>query len=84
MRNALFAAIIGACFAMGGGMAGASFIHYVAAPSVAMADRTSADRRVEEAAEVAFELVQKSTMVPVQPKFRFAMLPLLLSCCRLC
>jgi hypothetical protein len=60
MRKALFAAIIGACFVMGGGIAGASFIRYVAAPSAVMADRTSADRRVEEAAEVAFEPVQKA------------------------
>lgn len=60
MRKALFATLIGACFVMGGGIAGASFIRYVAAPGVVMADRTSADSRVEKAAEVAFGPVQKA------------------------
>ena len=60
MRKALFATIIGACFVMGGGIAGASFIRYVAAPGVVMADRTSTDSRVEEAAEVAFGPIQKA------------------------
>ena len=61
MRKALFATLIGACFVMGGGIAGASFIRYVAAPGVVMADRiTSADSRVEQAAEVAYGASSKS------------------------
>ena len=60
MRKALFATLIGACFVMGGGIAGASFIRYVAAPSVVMADRITPDSRVEQAAEVAYGAVQKA------------------------
>jgi hypothetical protein len=60
MSKALFATITGACFVMGGGIAGASLIRYVAAPGLVLADRTFADRRVEEAAEVAFGPVQKA------------------------
>jgi hypothetical protein len=60
MRKVLFATLIGACFVMGGGIAGASFIRYVAAPGVVMADRTTPDSRVEQAAELAYGPVQKA------------------------
>ncbi len=40
MRTALCAMLIGASFVMGGGIAGESFIRYVAAPGLVMADRT--------------------------------------------
>lgn len=60
MRKVLFATLIGACFVMGGGIAGASFIRYVAAPGVVMADRTTPDSRVEQAAELAYGPVHKA------------------------
>jgi len=45
MRKALCAKLIGACFVMGGGIAGASFIRYVAARGAVMADRTFVTNR---------------------------------------
>lgn len=60
MRKALFTSLIGACFVTGGGTAGASFIRYVAAPGVIMAEWTSGDSRIADAAAAAFAPEEKS------------------------
>ncbi len=54
MRKALIATIIGACFVMGGGLAGASFIRYVAAPDLVQSAGTAASVRRAQAPKLAF------------------------------
>lgn len=60
MRKALFATLIGACFVMGGGVAGASFIRYVAAPGPVMAERTADERQFVDTASLAYAPPKKA------------------------
>ena len=83
MSRAVFDNLIGACFVMCGGIAGARVIRYVAASGVVMADRTFDDNRCDNVAEVSYGDVQRITRVPFFSRFGYGMRPSPRLCFRL-